>query len=110
MSPVFANGVGTSSGLSALASGVSGDTTAIVVQQETAVVRSIDLRARTSADGDAWIVLLVGSAFFLVAFGFLVVWLQARIRRVTAAAVPVRVNRQRTAMAAIPEPLDRYPV
>ena len=72
-----------------LASGVSGEVPAVVVQRETALVRSVDLRPRMAGDGDAWAVLLFGSAFFLVAIGLLIVWLRGRIRR---EPVPVRTK------------------
>ena len=92
-----------------MASGVSGETTVVVVQRETALVRPIDLRARTAADGDAWAVLLFGSACFLVATGFFFVWLRARMRK--AAAVRVRVRRQElTAPSDSSEQIDPYPV
>ena len=86
-----------------LASGVRGEMPAVVVQHETALVRSIDLRPHATAEGDAWAVLLFGSAFFVVAVGFLLVWLRARIRR---AVVPARVTAPQ--MPVYPESGDRY--
>jgi hypothetical protein len=77
------------------------------VGQETALVRSIDLRPHTSADGDAWAVLLFGTALFLVAAGFLFVWLRGRMRQ--AAAVPVRVTHSVPSTPHDAEPIDPYP-
>jgi hypothetical protein len=111
MLPGFAMGGGIpSSGWSApVVIAVSGDTTAVVVQRETAVVRSIDLRPGSSADGDAWAVLLFGSAFFLVAAGFGVAWLRGRIRAAVAVALARVSDRPRRTPPAS-DGLDPYPV
>jgi hypothetical protein len=85
----------------------SADTTTVIVQQETALVRSFDLRPQTRGDGDAWVVLLFGSTFFLVAVGLLFVWLRGKLRQ-SAERVGVRVSDQPTAPAS--ERLDPYPV
>jgi hypothetical protein len=88
---------------SSLVSGVTGDTTAAFVTQETALVRSIDLRGGAAGDGEAWAVFLFGSACFLAAAGYLVVWLRGRVRRMM---IPARVTSQPTMSAVNPEPLD----
>src|SRR4051794_36502094 len=90
MSPILAHGLGVPSLGFALASSRSGETAAVLVQHDAALVRSVDLRPGTPADGDAWIVLLFGSVFVLVAAGFFVAWLMGRMRKATM--VPLRVD------------------
>jgi hypothetical protein len=90
---------------------VSGETTAIAVQHETALVRSIDLRTGTAADGDAaWAVLLFGAAFFLVATAFLFVWVRSRVRKAAAALVPARVSSHPLRTPSAADQLDPFPV
>jgi hypothetical protein len=108
MFAVSAIGGGTPSAWSTLASGAGSDVTTAVVRHETALVRPIDLRSRSAGDGDAWVVLLFGSLFLLVAVGFLVVWLRGRVSKAVAAVVPARVRTESTPTTA-PEQFDPYP-
>ena len=105
---VSAIGGGIPLGPATLASG-AGEGMAPVVHQETALVRSVDLRTRNAGDGDAWAVLLFGSVLFLVALGFLIAWLRGRFRRSAAVAVSLRPATTPPATPSDREQLDPYP-